>query len=208
MSSRSNEASNPIYDNCLIIWAFSSLLPGTFTYVVILDYQSELPFIRNLFLRVKKPKELFDILQHLVRKIFGRVAIRSYPKRQFPWHINYHQVLFSFQGHTCGMWRFPDQGLNQSCSCRPMPQPQQRRIQGASVTYAAAHGNAGSLTHRVRSGIETTSSQTLCQVLNPLSHSGNSQTLSNTPLMFCLTQLKFSLPEMPSELINKTRSIQ
>ena len=27
------------------------------------------------------------------------------------------------KGHTCSTQRFPDQGLNQSCSCRPTPQP-------------------------------------------------------------------------------------
>ena len=32
------------------------------------------------------------------------------------------------------------------------------------------------LTHRARPGIEPTSSQTLCQVPNPLSHNGNSYT--------------------------------
>ena len=28
--------------------------------------------------------------------------------------------------------------------CRPMPEPQQRRIRAASATYTTAHGNAGS----------------------------------------------------------------
>ena len=30
--------------------------------------------------------------------------------------------LFIFQGCTCGIWRFPGQGSNQSCSCQPTPQ--------------------------------------------------------------------------------------
>ena len=34
------------------------------------------------------------------------------------------------------------------------PQPQQHRIQAASATYTTAHANAGSLTHRVRPGID------------------------------------------------------
>ena len=55
--------------------------------------------------------------------------------------------FFTFQGCTCSIWRFPDQGLNRSCSCRPTPQPQQRQIQAVSATYTTAHGNAGSLTH-------------------------------------------------------------
>ena len=48
----------------------------------------------------------------------------------------------------------PGQRSNQSCSCRPTPQPQQRGIRATSATYATAHGNAGSLTHSVRPGIE------------------------------------------------------
>ena len=40
--------------------------------------------------------------------------------------------------------------------------------------HHAAHDNAGSLTHWARPGIELTSSRTLCQFLNPRSHSGNS----------------------------------
>ena len=52
--------------------------------------------------------------------------------------------------------------------------PQQHRIQASSMTYAVAFGNIGSLTHWARSGIEPTSSQTLSQVLNPLSHNRNS----------------------------------
>ena len=50
------------------------------------------------------------------------------------------------------------QGLNRSCSCWPNPQPKQRRIQAASVTYPTAHGNARSLNRWVRPGIEALSS--------------------------------------------------
>ena len=66
--------------------------------------------------------------------------------------------LLSLQGHTCSIWSFPGQGANWSCCYRPTPQPQQHRIQNSSATYTTAHGNAGSLTHRVRPGIEPTSS--------------------------------------------------
>ena len=38
-------------------------------------------------------------------------------------------------------------GSNQSFSCQPTPQPQQRQIPATSVTYTADHGKAGSLTH-------------------------------------------------------------
>ena len=39
------------------------------------------------------------------------------------------------------------QRSNQSCRCRPTPQPQQCQIRPASATYTTAHGNAVSLTH-------------------------------------------------------------
>ena len=49
-------------------------------------------------------------------------------------------------------------GSNQSYNCRPTPQPQQRGIQTPPVTYSTAHGNARSLTHWARPGIEPVSS--------------------------------------------------
>ena len=56
------------------------------------------------------------------------------------------------------MGRFPGCGWNGSCSCQPMPQPQQCRIWDVSVTYTTGHGNARSPTHRGRPGIKPTSS--------------------------------------------------
>ena len=61
---------------------------------------------------------------------------------------------FSFQGCTCGIWKFTVQGLNWSCNCWPMTQPQQSPIQATSVTYAEACSNVGFLTHLRRLGIE------------------------------------------------------
>ena len=52
--------------------------------------------------------------------------------------------------------------------------PQQHGIQTASATYVRACDNAGSLTHWARPGVKSTSSWTLCWVLNPLSHNRNS----------------------------------
>ena len=53
---------------------------------------------------------------------------------------------------------------------QPTPQPQQSRIWAMSSTYTIAHGNAGSLTHWARPGIEPSTSA-------PLSHDGNSRTV-------------------------------
>ena len=44
--------------------------------------------------------------------------------------------------------------LQRGCGHRPTPQTQQQQIWAASVTYTTAQGNAGSLTHEVRPGIE------------------------------------------------------
>ena len=54
--------------------------------------------------------------------------------------------------------RFPGWGSNWSCSCWPMPQPQQCQIRAAFATYAAAHSNTGFLTPWVRLGIRPMSS--------------------------------------------------
>ena len=53
---------------------------------------------------------------------------------------------------------FPGYGLHRNCSCQSTPQPQQCQIQAASATYTIAHGNARSLTHWARPGIEPMSS--------------------------------------------------
>ena len=47
-----------------------------------------------------------------------------------------------------------------------MPQPQQRQIRATYVTYTTAHGNTGSLTHWVSSGIEPASSRILVRFIS------------------------------------------
>ena len=60
--------------------------------------------------------------------------------------------LFDFlNGCTCSIWKFRGQGSNRSWSCQPTPQPWKCRIQ------AIACGNARSLTHRMRPGMEPAS---------------------------------------------------
>ena len=72
-----------------------------------------------------------------------------------------------FQDCTHSIWRFPGQGLHQSCSCQPIPQPQPRRIWAASSTYTIAHGNARCLTHWERPGIELATSWFLVRFVSP-----------------------------------------
>ena len=64
---------------------------------------------------------------------------------------------FCFLGHTCGVWRLPGEGASWRFGGWPTRQPQQHGIWATPVTYPTTHGNAGSLTHWVRSGIERTS---------------------------------------------------
>jgi len=60
--------------------------------------------------------------------------------------IYFNFCLLYFKGCTCGIWRFPSQGLNLSCSRQPTLQPQQHQIRAMSTAYTTVHGNAGSLT--------------------------------------------------------------
>ena len=60
--------------------------------------------------------------------------------------------------YTHSIWRVPGQGSSWSYSCQSTPQPQQHQIRATSVTYSTAPGDAGSLTHSARSGIESASS--------------------------------------------------
>ena len=78
-----------------------------------------------------------------------------------------------FNRCTCSIWRFPGQRSNQSCSCRPTPQPQQHQIWAASVTYGSACGIAGSFAHWIKPGVELVSSWIQHWVLNLPNHNGN-----------------------------------
>ena len=61
-------------------------------------------------------------------------------------------------------------------------QPTPHQIWAASVTYAAACSNAGSLTHWARPRIEPASSRTLSLVPSPLRHDGTPTSVYLTPM--------------------------
>ena len=67
-------------------------------------------------------------------------------------------MLFCFLGPHFWHMEVPRLGVNWSCSCRPVSQPQQWQIRAASVTYTTAYGNVESLPYWVRPGIESISS--------------------------------------------------
>ena len=78
----------------------------------------------------------------------------------------FYFFIFYFLGPHLWHMRFPGLGLNQSCCCRPTPQPWQYRIQAVSATYTTAHGNARSLPHWVRPGMEPATSWFLVGFVN------------------------------------------
>ena len=87
----------------------------------------------------------------------------------------------------------PRLGVKSKLQLRSTSQPWQCQIQTVSATYAAAH-NTGSLTHWARSGMEPATSLTLCQVLNLLSHSGNSRNFPEC-CMSCMLYISQCLPD-------------
>ena len=115
-------------------------------------------------------------------------------------YVLFHYFLFvclfsfSFYSPTCGIWKFPSKVSNRSCRCRPVSQPWQHQIWGSLVTCAIVYGNPKSLTHWVRPGIKPSSLQTLCWVLNLLSHKGNPLFSCFFPRRpYCSPQLNWTL---------------
>ena len=49
----------------------------------------------------------------------------------FPFFLFF--FFFFILGPPYSIWKFPDQGSNQSCSCGPIPQPQQPTLQLAAT---------------------------------------------------------------------------
>ena len=105
--------------------------------------------------------------------------------------------LFSFFFLWLHLWqvKVPTLGSNWSCSCWIMSQPQQHQIWAASPTYPTAWGNIRSSTHWARPEIKPVTWWRPHQVLNLLSHNGN----SDMDLIFCIEFL-FCL-EFENEII-------
>ena len=82
-----------------------------------------------------------------------------------------------------GQIRAAATGLHR-CSCWPTPQPQQHQTQATSATYTTAHGNAGSLTHWGRPGIEPTTSWLLWLLVRCIS-----TTTVGTPHIFAYNEM-------------------
>ena len=81
-----------------------------------------------------------------------------------------------FLGGSRGIWRFPGQGLNRSCSHRPTPEPQQRGIWAIVCNLHHSSGQCRILNTLSEGRDPTHILMNTSQVCNPLSHSGNSFT--------------------------------
>ena len=92
-------------------------------------------------------KHNFPAKQEIFQLQFFKTALDFWLKSCKYIRFLFFIFFLSLQGRTCCIWKFPGQGLNQSCSCWPTPQPQQCQIRASVVTYTTAHSNAGSLTH-------------------------------------------------------------
>ena len=89
--------------------------------------------------------------------------------------------FFSFLRLHLRHRKVPRLGIKSELQLKSQPQ----RVQAASAIYTAACGNIGSLTYWAKPGVEPTSSQRQGQVLNSLSHNGNSL----IPIKFQLNSL-------------------
>ena len=81
----------------------------------------------------------------LVRTCLLKMESSEDPEAK-PLFFFFFAFFLPFQGCTHGIWKFQGQGLSQSYSCWPTPQPQQLGIRAVSGTYTMGHGNARSLT--------------------------------------------------------------
>ena len=73
------------------------------------------------------------------------------------------------------------------------------QIRARAAGQCHSSHKAGSLTHWVRSGTEPASSRTLCRVLNPLSHNGNSEMVSFELKYSWFTMLISAIQQSDSE---------
>ena len=78
----------------------------------------------------------------------------------------YYFIFLVFRTAPVAYGSSQARGSNQSHSCQPTPQPQQRRIRAASVTYTTAHGSTGSVTHWARPEIKPASSGMLVRFVS------------------------------------------
>ena len=74
--------------------------------------------------------------------------------------------FFCFLGPHSQHMEVPRLGVKSELQRWPMPQSQQHGTQASSLTYTTAHGNARSLTHCMRPGIEPATSQFLVGLIS------------------------------------------
>ena len=106
-------------------------------------------------------------------------------------------IFFFFPSAVAVAYGSAPLGVELELQLWPMPQPRQHWIRASSVAYVVAWGNTGSLTHWSKPGFKPTSSQRQRQVLNPLSHNGNSKNMPWPVATASPLSLQLPLPQLP-----------
>ena len=148
----------------LLPWAsyWASCMGKTFPHIALKSLKIIL-IINNIL-------KIIVVITIVVHFIFESVLITLYNLHKTLWEsLSQIFCLFCvfvfvfclFRATPRGTWWFPGWVSNQSHSYWPTPQPQQRQIRGASMTYTTIQGSTRSLTHWARPGMEPTTSRFL-----------------------------------------------
>ena len=98
-----------------------------------------------LFFLIEFSVNLSNSVKYLVGVLIGITLILCLNLEDFLLLLLFCFLLFRATPGACGSSQA--RGSNRSCNCWPASQPQQHRIQAASVTYTTAHSNTRSLPH-------------------------------------------------------------
>ena len=96
----------------------------------------------------------------------NEISLQNYRKSTNSKGENSFFLTFIFLLFRVRHMEVPRLGVQSKPHCQPTSQPQQCRIWATSVTYTFAHGNGGSLTNWVRSGIKPSTSRFLVRFVS------------------------------------------
>jgi len=118
-------------------------------------------------------RHFFNAYTHLLKELLSSILFYSILFYSILFYsILFYSILFYFNGCPRSIWSSQVRGRIRARTSS-LHHSHSNWIRAALVTYTTAHGNAASLTHWTRPGIEPAYTWTLCCVLNPLSHSRN-----------------------------------
>ena len=118
-------------------------------------------FLEHVHWVPKKPLFVLKVLQLIILWMVSRSSFLSSSS-----FLSFSLFRASPVAHGGSQARVPIAAVACSCGHQSTPEPQQCWVQAMSLTYTTVHGNAGSLTHWTRPGIEPTSSWMLAGFIN------------------------------------------